>query len=455
MIWEQHDVSSRKLLVHWRGEKDAGYSKPFRHLEFQGAIEAELDLPCSFSTTFTNALDYTGEEFMPEVNIEHFNEAMQYVSFSHDKNGTEQSITVSRGSVIRTAQRCSLIHALYEVIASSDNLDDLADLALESGGFEDLYKGSGENENSTWCFRARNYGELPENENVDLGRVKRYSSRARSMGMEKQGLKALTNLLIRFGGKVDLQNPQVKIYIFDGLSEGGNPRKILARQIATGPKTSSISPAERICITNTPLEPIAAFSLCNVARIRNRDKILDPYAGSCATLLAAAMIAPSAETVGIEIAHNGLVNRDDIIQDFRSRSLKPPKLICGDSTKLCIREEATKSVGGVPFDACVADPPYGIRESTNYNENSPLEELFTSIAFDREASLANPSNHSRLLRLGGRLVAFVPVTDQQTLSEMLPNQDLKERAGLQFEVSREQPLNEKLSRWLVSYLSVR
>lgn len=221
-------------------------------------------------------------------------------------------------------------------------------------------------------------------------------------------------------------------------------------------KTSSIAPATRICLTNTPLEPIAAFALCNVARIRNHDRILDPYAGSCATLLAAAIVAPDCRTVGIEIAHNGLVNRDDVLRDFASRALtRPARLIHGDSTDPAVREAARAAVGSLPFDAIVADPPYGIRESANYNERSPLEELFASIACDRERAERGNGDGScgcRLLKLGGRVVAFVPVSEEQTLSEMLPNQELTERAGLEFEVSREQPLNEKLSRWLVCFV---
>mmetsp|Transcript_11665 Transcript_11665/g.13219 ORF Transcript_11665/g.13219 Transcript_11665/m.13219 type:complete len:93 (+) Transcript_11665:1440-1718(+) len=91
---------------------------------------------------------------------------------------------------------------------------------------------------------------------------------------------------------------------------------------------------------------------------------------------------------------------------------------------------------------------------------SPLEELFTAIAFDRSdhsvvGKTSVTSYHKRLLKLGGRLVAFVPVTDEQILTEMLPSQMLTEQAGLKFEVSREQPLNKKLSRWLVSYVSVK
>ena len=182
-----------------------------------------------------------------------------------------------------------------------------------------------------------------------------------------------------------------------------------------------------------------------MARIRNGNTVLDPYAGSCATLLAAAMIAPSSETVGIEIAHNGLVNRDDIRRDFSSRGLTQPKdLILGDSAKREVRLKARAAIGNKPFDVIIADPPYGIRESTNYNEKSPLEELFLSISNDRESD-------ARLLKKGGRLVAFVPVTDEESLQQMLPDSELAQLAGLSFEVSKEQPLNDKLSRWLVSF----
>ncbi|KAG7354264.1 RNA methylase [Nitzschia inconspicua] len=473
-------IQQRKLLIHWRGEKDAGYSKPFRQLEFQGAMAAETATRTTTTATyqdvrptFVNALVYNGNEFMPDVNVEHFNEAMQYVSFQKNENTNRSDnnhdnhmvgAVVSRKSVENAASRCSLVHAVYEIIAQSDDLDMLAELAIQDGGFEDLYK---ENEFQhqgllTWCFRARSYlGDLVDSPSdretvssstttTKSGKVKRYGSNTRSMGLERKGLKALTPLLVKLGGKVDLLNPHVKIYIFDGLrDEHGQPQKVLARRIATGPRTSAIAPATRICITNTPLEPIAAFSLCNVARIKNGDKILDPYCGSGTTLLAAAMMAPTVQSVGIEIAHNGLVNRNDILQDFRSRDLTPPKqLICGDSTHADVRQQARAAVGNTAFDAIVADPPYGIRESSNYNERSPLEELFASIQHDRDAG-------QRLLNIGGRLVAFVPVTDQQSLRQMLPSREATEAAGLEFEVSREQPLNEKLSRWLVSFICVR
>ena len=161
------------------------------------------------------------------------------------------------------------------------------------------------------------------------------------------------------------------------------------------------------------------------------------------------MIAPHSETVGIEIANDYMVNRSDIRKDFSTRQLCPPKaLLQGDCVDPNMRRQAREVVGSQPFDAIVTDPPYGIRESTGTSEKSPMEELFACIADDRDAG-------NRLLKKGGRLVAFVPVTDQETIREMLPDSALTERAGLLFEVCREQPLNEKLSRWLVSFVCTR
>ena len=245
------DISTKKFLIHWRGEKDVGYSKPFRRLEFENALAAEIESRTVSETTsalksylpvikFENALNYTGNETMTDMNIEHFNEAMQFVSFSRVES---ISSAVLKDTIVRAIERCSLVHAFYEIVASSTTLDDLAELAIRDGGFSDLYKG-GTNEKATWCFRARMYSasEAPENR-LAKGRGKRYSSRTRSMKIERDGLQALKDLLILFGGKVNLENPDCKVYIFDGLEDEINgarvAKKILTRRIASGPKVSA------------------------------------------------------------------------------------------------------------------------------------------------------------------------------------------------------------------------
>jgi tRNA G10 N-methylase Trm11 len=175
-----------------------------------------------------------------------------------------------------------------------------------------------------------------------------------------------------------------------------------------------------------------------------------------------------AKTVGIEIAHDGLVNRTDIRRDFSTRNLTSPvALIEGDCTRAETRDmarQALDSSGIIPpsFDAIVADPPYGIRESIGLPSGavsdglgepglacSPALSLVEMIRIDRDRG-------TPLLRVGGRLVVFVPIHsgDGESLQKVLPSSEAIQAAGLRFEGMQEQPLNDKLSRWLVSFVCV-
>jgi len=256
---------------------------------------------------------------------------------------------------------------------------------------------------------------------------------------------------------------------------------------------SAFAPNTRICVTTTPLPPVAAFTICNIALIRNevvirgselhesihrRCNVLDPYVGSASTLLAAAHLSPKCQTVGIELAHSGHVNFDHIIQDFDAWSLTPlVALVRGNFRSKTVRDEARNSIRSgkhgedykysAAFDVIVSDPPYGKRErinddSTNTDNNhAPLVDLFTAIRQDLEAG-------TPLLNRGGRLVAYVPhmeETDKKqtfeknmttmTLMDGLPSDGLIRDAGLRFVTMREQILSSRLSRWLVIYDCIR
>ena len=68
--------------------------------------------------------------------------------------------------------------------------------------------------------------------------------------------------------------------------------------------------------------------------------------------------------MAIEVAHAGYVNREDVVQDFVTRSLYPPvEIIRGNCFSPEIRHRARLAIGGGAFDAIVTDPPYGIREA--------------------------------------------------------------------------------------------
>ena len=401
--------------------------------------------------SFTNSLkcDFQSDD-MQDYHVEAYEGAMQYLHWNKDDqvsfpqtNGDFESSTADQPSynselVIRTVRRSSLVRAAYQIVGEGDSYQDLARSSLDKGILNDLFKG-GMNENDTWRVRLRQYGS-----NSKEGKEKQYGKQMRSpMSAEKEALNGLKDLLIKLGGDVDLKKAHCSLYIFEGLK---GRQKVLARQIARGPKTSSIAPVTRICVTNTPLCPIAAFNMCNLARIKDGQKILDPFAGSCATLLASAMIAPNCQTVGIEVAHNGQVNREDVLSDFGSRNLTlPVSLIHGDCTLKSIRDEARAAIGNEPYDIILTDPPYGIREKTGYCEDTPLSELMKCIAKDKE-------DGSPLLKKGGRLVAFVPNTvDTNVMEDGIPSDKVLEQAGLELCEMREQYLNDFLSRWLVEF----
>lgn len=105
------------------------------------------------------------------------------------------------------------------------------------------------------------------------------------------------------------------------------------------------------------------------------------------------------------------------------------------------------AVGEEPFDVIITDPPYGIREKTGFCQDKPLRSLVNNIAKDRV-------HGRRLLKSGGRLVAFVPNQEGDDMSLDMPSDEELYWAGLQFVQMLEQPLNESLSRWLVEYICI-
>ena len=102
----------------------------------------------------------------------------------------------------------------------------------------------------------------------------------------------------------------------------------------------------------------------------------------------------------------------------------------------------------VAFDHIITDPPYGIRERFDSNASTPLEDLFQAISEDRDRGVP-------ILKKGGKLVCFVPCHPEADLNDFLPSNEKAKSAGMRLLSSLEQPLNSKLSRYLVSYLCIR
>lgn len=420
----QDDFKS-EILIHWRGEKSHGNSMKLRHLEFESAIEAVTGELANVK--YVDALSSSTLE-LNDYQSSAYENAMQFITPSQTlENRTLKSIV----------ERCSLIRSVFQIVAEGENYQELAENAIASG-ILDSFMEDGIESHATWRVRLRQYGEQSRPD-----KKAQYGKKMRSpMRTEREAITQMKDLFIKFKGEVDLQNADVSIYVLEGFNHRG---KLLAKLLTKGANTSSIAPTTRLCVTNTPLDPLAAYTMCNVARLKENFRVLDPFSGSCAILLAASMIEPTVQSVGIEIAHNGQVNREDIIRDFEKRNLTlPTELIKGDSMEEDIRRQARAAVGNEPFDAIITDPPYGIREKTGFCKDSPLINLVKCIANDRNGD-------NRLLKVGGRIVAFVPQSLGEDISQDMPSSTTLADAGLVFRQMHEQPLNDSLSRWLVEY----
>lgn len=183
--------------------------------------------------------------------------------------------------------------------------------------------------------------------------------------MEREAVISASNFTAHLRGPVKLNDPALALSSFILPSERPSepPTYLLLRKYCSGfSRLRDFDPNTRICVTSTPLEPIAAFTMANAGLVSNNSAVLDLYAGSATSLLAAAGLAPECTTVGIERDGDWLVNFTHISSDFVSRGLRPPHMIRGDSRSASVRRSALAAAGVRGFDAILADPPYGKRE---------------------------------------------------------------------------------------------
>ncbi|KAL7489642.1 hypothetical protein ACHAW6_015313 [Cyclotella cf. meneghiniana] len=468
------------FLIYWRGEHKEGYSQTFRHWEFLSALTATIaDRNHTLNASkiyqnlvetacFSNAFSFDptkrlGLGLMTSFHqAELYNKALQFLSFSSDSCRMQSMITPE--VVAHATKRCALIHSSYQVVADGMEYSELVDRSFESRAFEDMFSTyphnniatasrNSNNISKSWSVRRQEHSFANDNDQPRFGK-----RTTRSPSKEKAALLALKPLLEKFGGKVDLKNPECQLYLMEGLcDDDSSPKeeklyKVLSIQLASGAKHSVMAPKTRTYKTNTPLCSISAHLLCNIAMIRGDQTVLDPFAGSAATLLAASLIASGVRTVGIEVLSDQFLPRKRIRQDFISRELKEPLAVLeGNVMDLKVRDESRNLIGNTGFDIILTDPPYGIRETLasdgSFDGKSALSNLIKAIGHDLSAG-------KPLLKPGGRVVAFQPCRQGQNIRQLLPSPLALEQAGLRLEDMREQKLNSGLSRWVVSFLSI-
>ena len=268
-------------IVQWRGENDEGYSASLRELEFENAFKAEIkDVlridPDHFECgedmdsclqglrfQYQDALTYAGPVYHPDTvngsdesdasgepipasQVAVFERAMQYVMVDLPPS-LDAVLDSSRlqSIFVDTVRRCSLVRTSFEIVSEADSYKQLAANALENKGCDDLME-AGVNKNSTWSIRLRRYASVnPTNKQA------RYGKNVRSpLRDERKAIAEMADLVQLFRGKVDLAEPQCKIYLLEGLKENklcgddrgddggdeGSKRLILTRVLAQGPK---------------------------------------------------------------------------------------------------------------------------------------------------------------------------------------------------------------------------
>ena len=190
--------------------------------------------------------------------------------------------------------------------------------------------------------------------------------------------------------------------------------------------------------------------MVNMAKLREGARIIDPFAGSCSIPLAVACIDPTCKSVAIE--KSLAVRFENIEKDFEVRKLAPlAGLIRGDSCEPAIRDYAKRLVDNEEFDAIITDPPYGLREKIDMDIDYPIIEMMNWIINDRERG-------NRLLKKGGRIVAFCPNVETEGGEDIvigLPSKELMDEAGVSIISKMKQPLNEALSRWLIIFECIK
>lgn len=319
------------------------------------------------TTKFANAFIFdpskrSGCDLIPSLHqAQFYNEALQFVSFSND--GKLESIITSE-VVANATKRCALVHSLFEVVTDGLEYSDLVEQSFKSKVFQNIYsptspysKNKTECRIKSWSLRRQEYSFADDPNRPRFGK-----HTTRSPNKEMVALLALKPLLQEFGGKVDLKHPELPLYLLEGLRDetfiDGDEKlyKILGIKLANGAKHTVMAPNTRICKTNTPLCSISAHLLCNIAMIRGHQTVLDPFAGSGATLLAASLVAPNVKTVGIEVVPDESLSREKLRQDFTTRGLRIPAAVLeGDAMEVNVRDEAMALVGSKAFDVIVTE----------------------------------------------------------------------------------------------------
>lgn len=285
---------------------------------------------------------------------------------------------------------------------------------------------------------------LPEN--CDIKRSFKFSVYCfgKKVTQESKTEKIESMDFLPFDGPIIMKNPDNIFYLVEyyGLGLSNKPTEPLkiffGKWLSNGNRKAyeDFSLKTRKFISNTSMDPLFSIMMANLALVKPNDIIVDPFVGSGSILIGAANMG--AYVLGTDIdflllhgqtrsSRAAVKERDpneSILTNFNQYKLESKYL------DVIVADASKELWSNFEFDAIITDPPYGIRENSQkvgtYRNYTIPEELAdqhipSKVHYSLENIVDDLFNFSlKNLKLGGRLVFWLPKYRSNNLDESIP-----------------------------------
>uniref|UniRef100_A0A8D8Q1J1 tRNA (guanine(10)-N(2))-methyltransferase TRMT11 n=1 Tax=Cacopsylla melanoneura TaxID=428564 RepID=A0A8D8Q1J1_9HEMI len=276
-------------------------------------------------------------------------------------------------------------------------------------------------------------------------------------------------------GRVKLKNPDMSLQYIEyfGLDPNTIPeepfRVFFGRKLADGRRDiiTQLSLKSRKFIGNTSMDAQLSLIMANQGRVMPGDLVFDPFVGSGSLLISAAYFG--AYVFGCDIDFMMLHGKTRPTRKQVRHIPRQNESVCVNFEQYGLRSRyidvlvADSSVpfwrSGLLLDAIITDPPYGIREATEkVGTTKPCARSSPEVP---DGSFHYPSKvdyslpdiltdlmdfSARHLRVGGRLVYWIPVFRSEYCED-----DLPKHSCFSLISNSEQVLSAHTSRRLLTY----
>uniref|UniRef100_A0A1D2A5X4 tRNA (guanine(10)-N(2))-methyltransferase n=1 Tax=Auxenochlorella protothecoides TaxID=3075 RepID=A0A1D2A5X4_AUXPR len=267
----------------------------------------------------------------------------------------------------------------------------------------------------------------------------------------------------QFKGRIDLQHPQHKFWVIMVVAPeltNGLPkvpaRYYFGREVAASDRSiiKRYELPSRRYLGPTSMEAEMAFIMCNQAKVSRGSLVFDPFVGTGSILVAAAHRGAYTFGADIDMRVIKLGKKDgggsavNVRTNFDDYGLpQPVGLLRADLHRLPLRPGLEEVL-----DAIVCDPPYGVRAggrktaARDYTPRNRDTHIPATDPYQLGECLRDLLDAAaRLLRIGGRLVYFLPAIPGYYSPEEVPA-----HPALTLVANCEQVLSTRYSRRLIT-----